>query len=287
MADRLVLALVRDVFPSPDSASDRDRLHARLVEARAGGAHLAVLPELPLNPWSPATKERRDEDAEEPDGPRARLQQDAAARAGIALIGGVIRRDPATGRRENVALVIGPDGTLVADYAKAHLPEEPGFWETSHYESGTEPARPIHVAEAPLEAWPFGVQICSDVNRPEGSHLLGAMGAGLVVAPRATEAATWERWRPVLVANALTSRLFVASVNRPGPERGVGIGGPDFVVGPTGDVLFESDAHEVAIVPLDRRMLDDARRAYPGYLPVRADLYARAWQEAASSNRRS
>jgi predicted amidohydrolase len=36
----------------------------------------------------------------------------------------------------------------------------------------------------------FGIQVCSDVNRPEGSLLLGALGAEAIVCPRATEAAT-------------------------------------------------------------------------------------------------
>jgi hypothetical protein len=32
-------------------------------------------------------------------------------------------------------------------------------------------------------------------------------------------------------------------------------------------------------VTLDRDEVDTARREYPGYLSLRADLYARAWRE--------
>jgi len=49
---QLNVALIRMVFPDR-SASD---LREVLKQARSGGADLAILPELPLNVWSPASK---------------------------------------------------------------------------------------------------------------------------------------------------------------------------------------------------------------------------------------
>ncbi len=269
MDDAFRLALVTDVFPDP---ADDARLVERLRHAAAEGAQLALLPEIPLNPWSPATREARDEDAEEPGGPRhARLAAGARA-AGLALLGGAIVREPGTGRRHNRALAFDAEGRLVAHYDKAHIPEEPGFWETSHYEPGGEPARPVEGLGMPL-----GVQICSDANRPEGTHALAAAGAELVLVPRCTERATWETWKVVLRASARTSACFVATANRPGPEAGVPIGGPSAAFGPDGSVLVETE-EPVVVVELRRELLAQARRAYPGYLPVRAELYARAWR---------
>jgi hypothetical protein len=43
-------------------------------------------------------------------------------------------------------------------------------------------------------------------------------------------------------------------------------------------VLVET-TEPLAMVTLDRAVAADARRAYPGYLHVRADIYARGWQE--------
>ena len=265
----MTIALISEVFHETDGA---ERLRARLAEARDAGAELAVLPELPLNPWSPATQEPRDDDAEEIGGPRTRLQRDAAREARIGLVGGIIARD-ATGRRASTALVIDASGEIVATYEKLHLPEEPGFWETSHYEPGRIVPCPIGGFRMPL-----GVQICSDVNRPQGSHLLGAQGAEVIVCPRATERATWERWRVVLRANALTSAAFVLSVNRPGAEQGVEIGGPSFAVGPDDELLVET-TETLAVVTLDRSSVERARGRYPGYLAIRSDIYAPAWQE--------
>ena len=270
--DALAVALISDVFPA---ATDEDRLRERLREARRQGAELAVLPEIPLNPWAPATKEASDADAEPPGGPRHQQLARAAKDIGLSVIGGAIVRDRATGARKNTALVIDADGGLVGTYCKCHIPDEPGFWEIYHYDPGAEPPAPFdHLG------FPLGVQICSDINRPEGCHLLGAMGALAVVAPRATEAVTYQKWRPVFIANALTSCLYVLSVNRPAPELGVLLAGPSIAVAPDGRVLLET-SDTVATVTLRRDVVDRARRDYPGYLAIRSDLYARAWTEIA------
>jgi N-carbamoylputrescine amidase len=264
----LTIALINEVFFAGDGES---RLRARLVEARSRGATLALLPELPLNPWSPATKDVHDADAEPPEGPRHRVLSGAALEAGLGLVGGAIVRDPETGRRHNTALVFDADGRLVATYRKLHLPEEDGFWETSHYEPGDRPPEVISAF-----AMPLGIQICSDANRPEGSHLLASAGAEVILVPRATEARTWERWKLVLRANAITSAAYLLSVSRPDAALRIPLGGPSAAIDPHGDVVMESSA-PLAIVTLRRASVQAARVAYPGYLPVRSELYARGW----------
>lgn len=271
---KLTVALISEVFWEADGTQ---RLKQRLGEVAERGADLAVLPEIPLNPWRPSTKEAKPDDAEPMDGPRATAQREAAAEAGIGLIGGIIHRDDA-GRRTSRALVIDATGAIRATYEKLHLPEEPGFWETSHYEPGTEAPKRIDAFGLPI-----GVQLCSDNNRPEGVHLLGAHGAMAMINPRATEEKTYQRWKTVFRANALTSCLYVLSVNRPYPEDGVLIGGPSVAFDPNGELLLET-TDSVALVTLDARVVTDARRAYPGYLPVRARLYADAWDEVARSD---
>jgi predicted amidohydrolase len=268
----LTVALISEVFFDADAAQ---RLRASLAAARSAGAELAVLPEIPLNPWSPATTDVRDEDAEGPSGPRRQLLSRISREVGIAVIGGAIVRDPADGQRRNTALVFDAQGQLLESYAKLHLPEEPGFWETSHYVPGSRPARVIDAFGLPL-----GVQICSDINRPEGSHALAAAGAQAILAPRATEQRTFGRWRVVFRATALTSAAFVLSVNRPRPEGGVLLGGPSIAVAPDGTVLLET-TDPLAIVKLDGAAVAAAHKDYPGYLPIRARLYADAWDEIA------
>ena len=272
---KLTVALISDVFWEADGAG---RLRQRMAEAAERGADLAVLPELPLNPWRPATKEAHDDDAEGMDGPRATTQREAAKEAGIGMVGGIIHRGGDTGRRTSRALVIDRAGEIRATYEKLHLPEEPGFWETSHYDPGTEPPRRIDAFGLPI-----GVQICSDNNRPQGTHLLGAQGAMAAIVPRASEEKTYQRWKTVFRSNALTGCLYVLSVNRPHPEEGVLIGGPSVAFDPNGELLLET-TDRMALVTLDASTVTDARRAYPGYLPIHARLYAEAWADIAGSD---
>ncbi len=274
----LAIALVTEVFVGNDAKS---RLQQRLHEAREAGADLAVLPELPLNSWAPATKQARDRDAEPPGGERETVQAEAARRAGIALLGGVIRRDTDSGARHNTSLLFDDRGRVVTAYRKIHLPDEKGFWEAHHYQPGDDLPRVVEIA-----GFRLGLQICSDVNRPALSQVLAARGAEIVIAPRATPLASYERWKLVLRANAITACAFVVSTNRPANEAGVDVGGPSIAIAPDGGVLLESEG-PMQCTTLERTTLEEARRDYPGYLDVRADLYARAWSEIADLSRQS
>ena len=88
---RLTVALVSEVFWEPDGAA---RLEERLDEAARRGADLAVLPEMALNAWRPATREAVDGDAETEGGPRTQVMAGAANRAGIGLGAGGTRAVP-------------------------------------------------------------------------------------------------------------------------------------------------------------------------------------------------
>jgi predicted amidohydrolase len=267
--DTLTLAIITEVFPDPPSWG---LLPAVLAEAKELGADLAVLPELPLNPWSPVSKAPREDDAEEVDGPRQKALSAAASETGVAVLGGAIIRDPDTGARHNTALLFDSSGSCLSRYKKVHLPAEEGFWETSHYEPGDEP--PTVVSGLPLK---IGLQVCSDVNRTTGFQLLGAMGAEVVLAPRCTPPQTYDRWKLVLRANAVTSGCYVISSNRPAPAPDGLIGGPSIAISPTSEVLLET-TDRLSVVTLSREVVEAARADYPGYLKVYPELYAQGWQ---------
>ncbi|MCP4655156.1 MAG: carbon-nitrogen hydrolase family protein [bacterium] len=266
--EALTVALIHDVFFDDTGA---ERLARRLDDARARGAELAVLAELALDPWFPAGHTVRPEDAEEVGGRRHRRLSEAARNAGLGVLGGAVVVDAESGQRRNRALVFDSAGALVATYDKLHAPSEEGFWETDQYEVGSLPPARIDAFGLPV-----GVQICSDLKRPVGCHLLGAQGVAAILAPRGTEAATWDRWRLVMRANAITSCAYLLSVARPGPEAGVELGGPTIVIGPDGQVLAES-TEPVTVARLEAELVARARYEYPGYLPVRAELYAAGW----------
>jgi len=269
-AERLKLALVHEVFWDEGGPDD---LAAVLARAREEGAELAVLPELALDPWFPADSEERPEDAEPPRGRRHRAFARAARDAGIALLGGAVTIDVESGARRNRALLYDAEGGLVANYDKVHLPSEEGFWESDHYAPGTQVPRRIDAL-----GFPLGLQICSDIQRSAGSHVLAAQQVGAILVPRATPPASYQRWKTVMRAVAITCSCYVISVNRPRPERGVPIGSPSIAIDPLGEVIAET-TEELTIVELEHIQVKSARADYPGYLPRPIDFYRRAWSE--------
>jgi len=270
----LTVALISEVFPK---AANITHLRDALKLARSMGAELAALPELPLNRCAPATKTLDASDAEAPGGQRHQTLSNAARDVGIGLVGGAIVRDPKSGRRHNTAVVFGRTGTLAESYRKLYLPEEEGFWETCHYDPGDD-------LPSVIEAFPLrlGLQICSDINRPEGARLLAALGAEVIIVPRATEASTFGRWKTVFIATAMTSCAYVLSVARPRPEFDVPLGGPSIAIAPTGEVLVET-TEPLAVVTMHRGCVEEARTRYPGYSATRADLLAEGWKRVGSS----
>jgi predicted amidohydrolase len=74
----------------------------------------------------------------------------------------------------------------------------------------------------------------------------------------------------------------VISVPRPQPEFGVPLGGPSIAVAPTGEVLVEG-TESMVLMTLDRDVVEQVRRQYPGYLPVRSELYAEGWKSVTSN----
>jgi len=264
----LRVALVTELFcDDPDG----ERLSGRLAEAGAAGAELAVLPELPMDPWVPATRTVDPADAEEPRGRRHRALARAARGTGVAVLGGAIVRDPGTGARHNTALLFAADGGLLASYRKIHLPYEEDFWEAAHYQPGTSPPEVVDGF-----ALPIGIQICSDANRTSGCQLLAAQGAGVIFVPRATPAASWPRWRLVLRADAVTAACWVVTVNRPATGAGSPVGGPSAVIAPDGALARET-TDAMTVVELDGAAVAAARADYPGYLDYHPEVVRDGW----------
>jgi len=260
------ISMISEIFAEEES------LTSCLEEARDQGAELAVLPELPLNDWAPAKRIVDPEDAEQCGGIRETILRHAAKQANIAVLGGVIRELP-DGRRYNLALLINPIGEIIGAPAKHVLPNEQGFWECYHYEPTMDPPNIIE-----YDGIKFGVQICSDVNRPTSAQILAAQGVQVILAPRATDPATWERWLLAYRAMALTASAWVISVNRPYPELGVPLGGPSLVVNPMGEVVLET-TDTIVTTNIDLRAVEAARQEYPGYLAWPAQTYLQGWQE--------
>ena len=258
-SETLRLALIHDAFPA---ASDDVRLRELLSQAAADGATLAALPEIPVDPWYPEHRERSELESESPGGERETKMAQAASDANIGLLGGLIVNEG--GRLHNRALLFDSQGQILSRYDKLHLPSEPGYYESDHYEPGDKISSPSNAFGVPI-----GIQLCSDLQRPTACCALVAMGAELILHPRATPASSYPRWQTVLRATAITNACWVVSINRPG-------GAPSIVIDPFGEVVAET-TERLTTVEITRDRVAAARLEYPGYLASPAALYARSW----------
>jgi len=141
----------------------------------------------------------------------------------------------------NTALVISPDGEIVAKYRKM-FPWLP-------YEVGTTPGDEFCVFDIP-GAGRFGLMICYDMWFPEMSRQLAWMGAEVILQPTLTPTSDRPLELTMARANALFNQCYFVSVN------GVGDwgGGRSTIIDPDGRVLQElssSQTFMTEIIDLD------------------------------------
>ncbi len=117
------------------------------------------------------------------------------------VFGGVFLDDPATGACSNAAVIIDRQGRPLGRYAKVHpVLDEDGSKGPIVLEGGVSPGKAYNVFD--LDFGRVGVQICYDIEFPEGWRRLAEQGAELVLYPTQSPqltrpgmyAATHEYW---------------------------------------------------------------------------------------------
>ncbi|MCL4531025.1 MAG: carbon-nitrogen hydrolase family protein [Chloroflexi bacterium] len=131
----------------------------------------------------------------------------------------------------NTAIVISPEGKIVAKYRKM-FPWLP-------YESSTTPGEEFCVFDIP-NIGRFGLCICYDMWFPEVSRQLTWMGAEVILQPTLTPTSDRELELVMARANALFNQCYFISIN------GVGMwgGGRSTFVDPDGRVLQEASTNQ-------------------------------------------
>lgn len=235
-----------------------DEWEALVDHVRAEDSDLLVLPEMPFSRWLPADHTVVVDQWEEAADVAAEWLSIMPAFAPTAVVGTRPVSDDA-GRRNAGFLV---DGTQVVDvHDKAHLPDEPGFWERRWYDAADPSFQPFDVGDARV-----GMLICTELWAFEQARSYAAGGVDLVVAPRVTPGETLEAWLVAGRAAAITAGAFVASSNlfRQG---GVDLGGMGFVAGPDGELLGATDvADPFLTLDLDLEVARAAKSTYPRYV---------------------
>jgi N-carbamoylputrescine amidase len=256
--------------------ANRARTVAAIEEAAGQGAELVILPELASSGYLLATAEAVAAAAETIPGPATEAWQDAAARTGAVVVGGICER--AGGQMFNSVAVVDASGVRSV-YRKLHLFDE----EQVLFSPGD--------CGLPVVDLPFGrigVVVCYDLRFVETLRILSLQGADLVAVPTAWTGGydptppadgVIDQVRAAAVQANLDS-VFVACASRVGQDDEVRYLGSSCIVNPYGRFVVEpqSGADEAIVVAeLD---LEDARRAMvraPRIRPLadrRTDVYA-------------
>lgn len=187
---------------------------------------------------------------------------DLARRHRATVVGGVVAED-ARGRATNVSLAVGPDGALLARYAKMRPFTLGG--EAKVHAAGEEIVR---FDWQGLSVAPF---VCYDLRFPELFRAAVRLGAEMFVVIASWPARRTHHWLTLLEARAIENLAVVVGVNRCGTDPGNTYLGRSVVVSPHGHVVADAGEREqVLSARIDPDEIRDWRRAFPALDDMRS-----------------
>ncbi|MGA2320343.1 MAG: nitrilase-related carbon-nitrogen hydrolase [Solirubrobacteraceae bacterium] len=290
--ERFRIAAVQERW-HPDPGEHAAALEAAIRRAAGEGAQLVCLQELTLSPYfavDPSGPEAAGVEAEElPGGAThrfaARMARDTGAHIHASLYE---RAQGGGGLGYNTAIVVAPDGELVARTRKLHIPVTAGYHEGRYFRPGPggDDAFPVlALGEARL-----GLPTCWDQWFPELARIYSLEGADVLVYPTAIGSEpehpdfdTQPLWEQVITGNAIANGVFMVAVNRVGEEPPISFYGSSFICDPYGRKLVQAPRDEPAVLvaDLDLDQRNDWLELFPFLTTRRPDAYARLAEAAA------
>jgi omega-amidase len=211
---------------------------------------LIVFPELATTGYELGL--RFTEMAERVPGHAVNLLAQRAADYSTHIVFGLVSKEKVESILYNAAVVIGPDGELLGEYRKLHLPGEERL--------AFRPGYRLLTFEATFGE--IGVVLGWDLAFPEAARCLALDGAEVLCvcanwgrAPNVESDQPVLEWRTYVQSRALENAFYVVASNRIGEEYSYRFFGESMVVGPRGEVYAsideEIEGYAVATVDLD------------------------------------
>jgi predicted amidohydrolase len=243
-----------------DVGENHRRASRHLESAKAGGARLAILPEM----FSTGFSMDAARIAQPPGGPSEAFLREESARLGLWVLASVPEAGEPSPR--NMAMLVSPSGDIVR-YAKIH----PFSYAGEHrvYAAGE------RVVTADVEGVRVTPLVCYDLRFPEPFRTAAAdTDLFLVVANWPGERR--EHWRTLLRARAIENQAYAAGVNRSGDGNGLHYAGDSAVIAPLGETLVEADDREqVVFADVDTEIVRKLRARFPALEDRRPSAYRR------------
>jgi N-carbamoylputrescine amidase len=264
--------------PRPD---DNLATALRHIATAAGrGARIVCLPELFRTRYFCQSENHKFFQWAEPiPGPTTDALRDAARQHRISLIGSVFERR-AAGIYHNTTVVFDPNGRLLGQYRKMHIPDDPLYYEKFYFTPGDLGFQVFRTPQATI-----GALICWDQWYPEAARLTALQGAQILFYPTAigwhrSEKARfgqkqYDAWLTIQRSHAIANGCFVAAVNRVGREGPVEFWGGSFLCDPFGEILARATHHreQILVANCDLRQIEATRQHWPFLRDRRIDAY--------------
>lgn len=252
--------------------------------AAAHGAQIVCLQELTLSPYFASTPDGPSElgvTAEAlPGGPTRVFAATLARETGVYVHASLYEQSmDDDGLGFNTAVVVSPDGGLVARTRKLHIPITAGYYEDRYFR-GAPAAGAFPVTE--LFGAQFGFPTCWDQWFPEVARAYSLAGADVLVYPTAIGSEpdhptfdTEPLWEQVIIANGIANGTFMIAVNRIGNEPPLTFYGSSFISDPYGRKLVQAPRDEPAVLvaDLDLAQRGDWLELFPFLTTRRPDAY--------------
>ncbi|HBV87822.1 MAG TPA: carbon-nitrogen hydrolase [Desulfosporosinus sp.] len=259
----------------PVTANKQQNLNqaaSMLQEAAAGGAQLAVLPEMFNCPYDIHSFRGYAEII--PSGETTNHLANLARTNGLFLIGGSIPELDGE-RIYNTSVVFNPKGDIIATHRKIHLFDicvKNGIEFTE-----SKVLSPGNSATLFETTWgKFGIEICYDIRFPELTRKLATEGASLVIVPAAFNMTTGPaHWELLFRSRSLDNQIFMLGTSPArNPHASYVAYGHSLVTNPWGQVLAQLDEKPgILLVDLDLTQIAEVREALPILRQRREDLY--------------
>lgn len=286
----LRVALVQTKWHS-DTSAHLEKLNEGIAAAAKEGAKIVFLQELTLSRYMADVKPTGDPGAEAEqlvDGPTHRFAAAAAKANNIYVHASLFEKaNYADGRGLNVAIVVAPNGEIIARTPKLHIPVTAGYYEDKYFTQGPSegPAGdpyPVYEININGTAAKFGLPTCWDEWFPEVARNYSLRGAEIIAYPTAIGSEpdhidfdTEPLWRQVIIGNGIANGTFMVVPNRYGNEGTITFYGSSFISDPYGRVLVRAarEGDEVLVADLDLDQRRDWLDLFPFLATRRPDTY--------------
>lgn len=219
-----------------DKAWNLEQTRRLLQAADEESVDVVVLPELLNSGYVFRSKNETSTLSEDiPTGPFSKLLRESSSK-GRLIVSGICQKQGNLTYNSAAAFA---NGALLTTYQKLHLFDRESEW----FASGNKEPPVVE-----FQGYRFGIMVCFDWAFPEVARILALKSAQVVLHPANL---VLPYCQDAMRTRSIENRVFTATANRTGLERGVQFSGRSQVTSPKGDILLRRGATDEGLFWVD------------------------------------